>query len=68
MDSKQEEIESLLAPFWRTDDGKSATQRAADYGIDLSLIDENLRLTPDQRIDRNQAAWNFIREIQQVKS
>lgn len=29
---------------------------AADFGIDLSLIEENLRLTPEQRIDQNQAA------------
>lgn len=46
-------IEEILAPFWRTDDGRTAAARAADFGIDLSLIEENLRLTPEQRILQN---------------
>lgn len=46
-------IERLLAPFWRTDDGRTAVERAVAYGIDLSLIAENLRLTPEQRVYQN---------------
>lgn len=53
------ELERLLAPFWRTDDGRSAAERAAAYGIDLSLIEENLRLTPEQRVNQNQAALDL---------
>ncbi len=62
-----DEIERLLAPFWRTDDGRSAAERAEAYGIDLSLIAENLRLTPEQRVDRNQAALELARALQEAR-
>lgn len=44
--------------FWRTDDGLTARERAAAYGIDLSLLDENLRLTPAERLRQNDAILN----------
>ncbi len=53
-------IESLLAPFWRTDDGLTPSERAEAFGIDLSLVDDNLRLTPEQRLDQNQAALDLM--------
>jgi hypothetical protein len=61
-----ETIEQILVPFWRTDDGLTATERAVKYGIDLSLLTENLRLTPEQRIDQNQAALEFVIELQRA--
>jgi hypothetical protein len=45
-----------LEKFWRTDDGLTACERAEAYGIDLSLLDENLRLTPGERIARSEQA------------
>ena len=36
----------------------TAVQRAEAYGIDISLIDENLRLTPTQKIRQNDIALN----------
>lgn len=53
-------LASALAPFWRTDDGLTPIKRAEAFGIDLSLIEENLRLTPEQRMDQNQAALELI--------
>lgn len=47
-----------LEHFWRTDDGMTAAERAAAYGIDLSLLEDNLRLTPAQRIQQNDRALN----------
>ncbi len=49
-----------LERFWRTDDGMTATERARAYGIDLSLLDENLRLTPAERLRQNDAALELI--------
>ncbi|MCX6969529.1 MAG: hypothetical protein NTV93_05150 [Verrucomicrobia bacterium] len=54
----------ILEPFWRTDDGRTPGERADAYGIDLSLLEENLRLTPEQRIDQNQAASNLAKALQ----
>jgi hypothetical protein len=58
-----EEVERMLAPFWRTDDGRTAAERAEAYGIDLSLIDENLRLTPEQRVRQNDLALSEAEDL-----
>jgi hypothetical protein len=42
-----------LGRFWRTDDGLTARERAEAYGIDLSLIDENLRLSVAERLQQH---------------
>ena len=62
-----QELERELTPFWRTDDGRTAAERAQAYGIDLSLITENLRLTPEERVDQNQAALEFATALQKVR-
>ena len=62
-----EEPERLLAPFWQTDDGRTAVERAQAYGIDVSLITENLRLTPEERMDQNQAALDLAEALQRAR-
>jgi hypothetical protein len=42
----------------------SAIEEATRAGIDLSLIDENLRLTPEQRALQHQAALNMVLELE----
>ena len=64
MPTNSPSLESILAPFWRTDDGKTAAERAKEYGIELSLIKENLRLTPEQRIDSSQEALDLAMALQ----
>jgi hypothetical protein len=44
-----------------------AERRAVEYGIDLSLIDENLRLTPLERIRQHDAAVGEILELQRIR-
>jgi len=41
----------------------SAIDEATRAGIDLSLIEENLRLTPEQRAIRHQAALNMALQL-----
>lgn len=53
-----ESLPPELERFWRTDDGLTASERALAYGIDLSLLDDNLRLTPSERMDRNDSILN----------
>lgn len=57
-----------LERFWRTDDGLTAIQRAEAYGIDLSLLDENLRLTPTERADRHDAALDLLVSLKNGRS
>lgn len=42
-----------LERFWRTDDGMTAVERAEAYGIDVTRFENNLRLTPVQRLEQN---------------
>ena len=42
----------------------TAVQRAEAYGIDISLIDENLQLTPTQKIRQNDIALNQAEALQ----
>ena len=44
----------------------TAVQRAEAYGIDISLIDENLRLTPTQKIRQNDIALNQAEALQEA--
>ncbi len=59
-------MESLppeLEKFWRTDDGLTACERAEAYGIDLSLLDESLLLSPAERIEQNLAALELATSL-----
>ena len=42
----------------------TAVQRAEAYGIDISLIDENLRLTPTEKIRQTDIALNQAEALQ----
>ncbi len=59
-----EELPPELERFWRTDDGLTAIQRAELFGIDLSLLEENLRLTPLERLRQNDRLLNEAEALQ----
>jgi hypothetical protein len=42
----------------------SAWQRAIDYGIDVSLLSDNLRLTPDERLQQLVAMQRLLDAVQ----
>ncbi len=41
----------------------SKAAAARDFGIDLTLTIENLRLTPQQRLERLEAKLAFVRQL-----
>lgn len=45
-------------------DELTASTEPVDYGFDLTLIRDNLRLTPEQRIRKQAVFANKVREIQ----
>ena len=45
----------------------TAAAIARDFGIDLSLTLSNLRLTPEQRLDRMERARDLLREIEAAR-
>lgn len=63
MDSS-ETLPPELERFWRTDDGLTARERAEAYGIDLSLLEANLALSPEDRLRQNDRILNEALELQ----
>jgi hypothetical protein len=45
----------------------SALARARDYGIDLSLLLENLERTPQQRLEQTVKMQRFLRVVDDVR-
>lgn len=45
-------------PAWRA---------ACEYGFDMSLVEEALRLTPEQRLEEHQRALDLILEIESAR-
>lgn len=47
---------------------QTAWQTAIDFGIDVSLLDENLRLTPHERLEQLVAMQRLYDAIQQERA
>ena len=43
-----------------------AIQRAIEYGVDISLLKENLRRTPAERIERLERVLEFMQEVRRA--
>lgn len=39
---------------------------AADYGCDMALLEDSLRMTPAERVRAHQQALNLVEELQRV--
>ena len=48
------------------DDAGPAWRAAHAAGIDMSLIEDALRMTPEQRLDEHQQVLNFLLEVQEA--
>lgn len=60
---KNEPVEPNDPSRVRDEPVPDAIQRAIDYGIDISLLEANLRLTPLQRMDAHDSALAFALEL-----
>lgn len=47
-------------------DAGPAWRAAQEAGIDMSLIEEALKLTPEQRLAEHQQVINFLLEVQEA--
>ena len=48
-------------------DAGPAWRAAAEYGFDMSLVEDALRMTPEQRLDEHQQLLNFCQEIEAAR-
>ena len=44
----------------------SKIEAARDYGVDLTLLVNNLRLTPDQRVRKMESAMRFAEQLREA--
>ncbi len=62
--------EQLLAqingPYVCPPDAGPAWRAACDYGFDMSLVEDALRRTPEQRLEEHQRALNLVLEIMEA--
>jgi len=44
----------------------SKIEAARDFGVDLTLLVNNLRLTPDQRVRKMESAMRFAEQLREA--
>ena len=44
-------------------DAGPAWRAAVDYGFDMSLVEDALRMTPEQRLEQHQRALDLVLEV-----
>lgn len=47
-------------------DAGPAWRAAMEYGFDMSLIEDTLRLTPEQRLEQHQRALDLVLEVKEA--
>jgi len=47
-------------------DAGPAWRAAAEYGFDMSLVEDAMRMTPEQRLERHQHALDMILELKEA--
>lgn len=49
-------------------DAPAAWREACDYGFDMSLVEEALAKTPEERLEEHQRAFDMILELQKSEA
>ena len=57
-------IEELNRGYVCPPDAGPAWRTACEYGFDMSLVEDALSMTPEQRIEQHQTALNFVLAVE----
>ena len=60
-------IEQLNRGYVCPPDAGPAWRAACEYGFDMSLVEDALLMTPEQRIEEHQRALNLLLEIEAAR-
>ena len=63
----EETLAQINGPYVCPQDAGPAWRAAAEYGFDMSLVEDALRMTPEQRIKEHQRALNLLLEIESAR-
>lgn len=61
----EETLAQMNGKYVMPPDAGPAWRAAAEAGIDMSLIESALKLTPEQRLAEHQQVINFLLEVQE---
>ncbi len=56
-------IEQLNRGYVCPTDAGPAWRAACDYGFDMSLVEDTLRMTPEERLAQHQQVLDFLLEL-----
>jgi hypothetical protein len=59
-------IEELNRGYVCPADAGPAWRAACEYGFDMSLVEDALKQTPEQRLDEHQRVLDFVLELRQA--
>jgi hypothetical protein len=61
-------IEELNRGYVCPPDAGPAWRAACEYGFDMSLVEESLKLTPEERLERHQRALDTVLQLMEAKT
>jgi hypothetical protein len=62
----QETLAQMNGKYVCPPDAGPAWRAAMEYGFDMSLVEDALRLTPEQRLEQHQRALDLILEVKEA--
>lgn len=62
----EETLAQMNGKYVMPPDAGPAWRAAAEYGFDMSLVEDALRLTPEQRLEQHQRALDTILELKEA--
>jgi hypothetical protein len=62
----EETLAQMNGKYVMPPDAGPAWRAAAEYGFDMSLVEDALRLTPEQRLEQHQRALDAILELKEA--
>jgi hypothetical protein len=62
----EETLAQMNGKYVMPPDAGPAWRAAVDYGFDMSLLEESLKLTPEQRLAQHQQVLDFLIEVQEA--
>ena len=61
-----ETLAQMNGEYLMPPDAGPAWRAAAEYGFDMSLVEDALQLTPEQRLEQHQHALDLILEVKEA--
>jgi hypothetical protein len=62
----EETLAQINGKYVMPPDAGPAWRAAVDYGFDMSLLEDSLKLTPEQRLAQHQQVLDFLIEVQEA--